>query len=253
MATVNWDVFISHASEDKESVAEPLAQSLRAVGVSVWYDRFQLRLGDRLLRSINDGLKHSRFGVVILSPSFFNKHWPQLELDGLAQREEAGQKVILPIWKDVTLQEVRERSPLLADRIAARWSEGLNAVVEEILSVVLASATAENSSENLVLAAVLRIKQRTRFLWQQLLTNVNTNLNFTAAIRGDTLEAIKGDLATLRDYAGLDYDIRQMIYDTYLGTEINEIIVERMTPALSKAVTKVHALSPQEGFEQGVR
>jgi hypothetical protein len=112
------DVFISHASEDKQEVARPLADALSTRGCDVWYDEFQLRLGDSLRRSIDKGLANSRFGVVILSPSFFAKNWPQYELDGLVQREMAGGKVILPIWHKVSKNEVLSYSPSLADKLA---------------------------------------------------------------------------------------------------------------------------------------
>jgi hypothetical protein len=134
-ATVNrqWDAFISHASEDKEEIAKPLAEALRAKGLNVWYDEFTLTVGDRLRRKIDDGLAKSRFGVVILSPSFFEKHWPQQELDGLAAREIRGVKVILPIWHNVGHDEVLAYSPTLADRIAARSQTGLDKVVDELI------------------------------------------------------------------------------------------------------------------------
>lgn len=132
---MRWDVFISYATEDK-SVATPLALALRHAGLSVWYDEYELHVGDRLRRSIETGLRNCRFGIVILSPAFFKKHWPQLELDALAQREEGGQKLILPIWHNVTVEEVRKHSPLLADRIAAKWDEGLNSVVADLLKVI---------------------------------------------------------------------------------------------------------------------
>lgn len=85
--TKKWDVFICHASEDKEQVLEPLAEALRTKGLKVWYDRWVLTIGDSLRRSIDEGLKESRFGVVVLSPAFFVKNWPQWELDGLVQKE----------------------------------------------------------------------------------------------------------------------------------------------------------------------
>lgn len=82
-ATFDYDLFISHASEDKESVVEPLFKRFRQAGLRVWYDRFTLRLGDSLRESIDRGLRSSRYGVVVLSPSFFAKRWPRRELDGL--------------------------------------------------------------------------------------------------------------------------------------------------------------------------
>lgn len=131
-----WDVFISHASEDKEDFVRQLAERLREEGVSVWYDDFTLNIGDRLRRSIDEGLSQSRFGIVVLSHNFFVKEWPQTELDGLAIRERDGQKVILPVWLGVDHRDVAAYSPTLADRVAGRASDGLEKVVEELLKVV---------------------------------------------------------------------------------------------------------------------
>lgn len=77
-----WDVFISHASEDKEAVVRPMAAALVQAGLRVWYDEFTLTLGDGLRESIDRGLAQSRYGIVVLSPSFFGKRWPQQELSG---------------------------------------------------------------------------------------------------------------------------------------------------------------------------
>jgi hypothetical protein len=92
-----FDVFICHASEDKAVVASPLAAELRRRGTRVWIDETELMIGDSLRRAIDSGLTKCRFGVVILSPSFFKKEWTQWELDGLAQREMiGGRRLILP-------------------------------------------------------------------------------------------------------------------------------------------------------------
>src|SRR5260370_34096642 len=97
---------ISHASEDKDDFVRPLAERLRQV-FDVWFDEYELTLGDRLLAKITEGLRSCDFGVVVLSPAFFAKKWPQAELDGLFALEEPTKKVILPIWKDVTEEDVR--------------------------------------------------------------------------------------------------------------------------------------------------
>ena len=130
-----WDVFISHASEDKESIARPLAVALRDRGLRVWYDEFTLKLGDSLRAAIDRGLAESRFGIVILSKSFFGKHWTQQELNGLAAIEVGGRKVILPIWHGVTRQDVAQFSPMLADRKAVS-TDDFEAVVAAILEIV---------------------------------------------------------------------------------------------------------------------
>jgi len=130
---LQWDVFISHAHEDKEGFVRPLAEALREAGVRVWYDDFTLTMGDSLRRSIDQGLTRSQYGVVVLSPNFFGKHWPQTELDGLAQRESDGHKVILPVLHRMTIDQVRRQSPTLADRVAVPSESGIPHVVEEVM------------------------------------------------------------------------------------------------------------------------
>lgn len=133
---VRWDVFISHASEDKEPFVKALALALKEQGVRVWLDDFVLTLGDSLRQSIDRGLRFSRYGVVVLSPRFFQKEWPQTELDGMAALEVGGRKVILPIWHDVGFEQVRAHSPMLAGRVAIRSERGVEVVVSEILDVL---------------------------------------------------------------------------------------------------------------------
>ncbi len=132
------DVFISHAYEDKEEVARPLADLLVERSVVVWYDEFSLTVGDSLRRSIDRGLASSRFGVVVLSPDFFNKEWPKAELDGLVAKQRAhGGKVLLPIWHRITKDDVLEQSPTLADLKALNTSVmTLAEIANEIAAVV---------------------------------------------------------------------------------------------------------------------
>ncbi|WP_186185180.1 toll/interleukin-1 receptor domain-containing protein [Burkholderia gladioli] len=141
--TERWGVFISHASEDKSGFVQPLAELLTTFGLKVWYDELTLTLGDSLRRSIDKGLVQSRFGVVVISPDFIRKEWPQRELDALTAREIPGGKVILPIWHGVTKEDVLAFSPPLADRLAASSSAGLEKVAKQILRAVQAEAADE--------------------------------------------------------------------------------------------------------------
>ena len=109
---------MSHASEDKESFVRPFADKLLAAGVTPFYDEMSLGWGDSLRRRIEEGLARSRFGVVVLSKNFFAKEWPQRELDGLVQLEMQGHARILPIWHEISKDEVTRFSPMLADKLA---------------------------------------------------------------------------------------------------------------------------------------
>lgn len=98
------DVFISHASEDKEDFVRPLANALIQEGLNVWYDEMTLRIGDSLRQKIDKGLANSRVGLVILSPSFIKKGWTNYELDGIVTRAVSGEQELLPIWHNITKQ-----------------------------------------------------------------------------------------------------------------------------------------------------
>lgn len=133
---MKYDIFISHASEDKDDVARPIAEELASRDVKVWLDECELTLGDSLRRSIDAGLANSRFGLVVLSPNFFAKEWPQKELDALVAREDGKEKVILPVWHNVRRKDILEFSPLLADKLAVSSAVGIDNVVQQILAAM---------------------------------------------------------------------------------------------------------------------
>jgi len=132
-----WDVFISHASEDKAAVARPLRDALTRMGISVWLDEAQVRIGHSLRRKIDDGIRSSRFGVVVLSEEFFHKGWTNHELDGLVTRTVAGEQSLLPIWHDLSADQVRAFSPSLADKVAMSTEAfTIEEIAEQIAEVV---------------------------------------------------------------------------------------------------------------------
>ncbi|MGY6217369.1 DUF1883 domain-containing protein [Methylolobus aquaticus] len=132
-----FDVFVSHASEDKDEVVRPLAQALQANGLSVWYDEFELKIGDSLRRKIDKGLASSRFGVIVLSQTFLRKGWANYELDGLVTRAVTGEQVLLPIWHNITKKEVIAYSPSLADKLArSTATHTMEEIAVEIAEVI---------------------------------------------------------------------------------------------------------------------
>ena len=134
---VTYDVFISHASEDKDEVVKPLANALLEGGLSVWYDDFELKIGDSLRRNIDRGITSSRFGVVVLSKAFFKKGWTNYELDGLVTKALSGDQVLLPVWHKITKDEVVSYSAPLADKVARNTStQTVEEIADEIVEVV---------------------------------------------------------------------------------------------------------------------
>ena len=132
-----YDFFISHASEDKDDFVRLLADALVEAGCKVWYDETVLKPGDSLRRSIDRGLIDSRYGIVVISPNFIKKSWTEYELNGMVAKEMNGHKVIIPIWYNVTIDDVLHFSPTLADKIAIDASRlTLEDVVEQAMSVL---------------------------------------------------------------------------------------------------------------------
>ena len=143
-----WDVFVSYAHEDLPSCAQPLAENLVSLGLKVWFDTWVLRIGDSLRRRINDGLRESEYGVVVLSQHFFAKEWPQAELDGLTALGTA----VLPVWHGVDVKRVKQFSPILADKVGISTSRGMEYVAREIYGRIRAS---ENMRLEITKQAVL--------------------------------------------------------------------------------------------------
>lgn len=117
------DVFLSHASEDKDEIARPLKDALEALGLTVWFDEIKIKVGQSIRREIESGIANCRFGVVVLSPHFLSKQWTQAELDALfARKMESGEDLILPIWHHISKDEVLGASPILAGILALNSS-----------------------------------------------------------------------------------------------------------------------------------
>ncbi|RVU55858.1 toll/interleukin-1 receptor domain-containing protein [Anaerosphaera multitolerans] len=115
-----YDVFVSHAWEDKESLVDELVLEMKNIGISVWYDTEKIAWGDSMRGKIDEGLRKSKFGIAILSPNYIaeGKYWTKAELDGLFQLESINGKKLLPIWHELTKKEVMEYSPIIASKLA---------------------------------------------------------------------------------------------------------------------------------------
>lgn len=132
-----YDFFISHASEDKKAFVRPLAQELINIGFKVWYDEFTLKFGDSLFEEISNGISKSDFGLVIISPNFLKKEWTKKELNGLFSKEIfSKENIILPIWLNISQDEIYNLSPILSDKVAVKVENNkIDNVIEKILSL----------------------------------------------------------------------------------------------------------------------
>jgi hypothetical protein len=170
-------LFLSHASEDKDDLVRPLAKRLRT-DFNVWYDEYELVLGDSLLQKINSGLTKCDYGVVVLSQHFFAKKWPKAELDGLFALETNERKVILPIWKDVSEDDVRVFSPILASRLGVLYSDGIDRIILEIKRAV---------------GLTERVRDLAQIKWRKRFASLDEEISHRRAVeaRNRTIEGVR--------------------------------------------------------------
>jgi len=126
--------FISHDSRDKLAVAAPIALGLQKLMCPVWYDEYSLKVGDSLRESIERGIKAASTCVVVLSKNFFsNNGWTKAEFDSIYVKEIIEKKrVMLPVWVDVSKEDVYEYSPRLVDRVGVSMALGIDEVVRRL-------------------------------------------------------------------------------------------------------------------------
>lgn len=130
--------FISHDSRDKDSLVRELAVELKKLQCPVWYDEFSLKVGDSLRANIEEGLKESKKCIVVLSPNFLaNEGWGKREFDSIYTREIVEKdNVILPIWHNVSVEDVYSYSPVLADKVGLNSDEGVPALAKKLAEAI---------------------------------------------------------------------------------------------------------------------
>lgn len=132
-----FDLFISYSHADSKGIVQTLVKELEAMGLDVWYDDVEMSIGDSIRESIDRGQQTSKFGVVVLSESYFEgtSEW---ELNGLVNKHTKEGNVILPVWHGVGYDEVYKQSPSLADLKAETITQdNVQSVASTIYNVVV--------------------------------------------------------------------------------------------------------------------
>lgn len=148
MSTYKYDIFISYAVEDKLELAYPFCQHLENKGLKVWYSGRELRYGESIEKVVKEGLEKSRYGIILITPHYFQKKWTIKELYSLWSMEHQGKNIILPVFHQVTHQDVAKHDPVLADRWAFTTDKGLAFIADEVEKVVKAENVNKQSKKN---------------------------------------------------------------------------------------------------------
>jgi len=131
------DIFICHAGEDKEEIVRPMVEGFSQSGISCWYDEAEIRWGDSIVQKVNEGLAASRYVVVVFSPNFVQKNWPQRELNAVLNQEAStGEVKVLPllVGSEEEKRQILKQFPLLNDKRYLPWDGDLRNIVNALLS-----------------------------------------------------------------------------------------------------------------------
>lgn len=135
---IEFDVFLSHSSLDKEEYVSELSNKLTNKGLKVFEDEKVFEIGQSQTQMMNMGILNSRFVVVFLSRNFIESGWSKYEFISFLNREiNEDNIIILPIWHEISIEEVREYNPYLVDKHALSTSKcSIDEMVEKISAVV---------------------------------------------------------------------------------------------------------------------
>lgn len=93
-------VFLCHSSEDKE-IVEQFALRLKSSKNYVWFDKWEIKVGDSIVEKINDGLNTMTHLVIFLSKGSVEKPWVKKELSSALMRKLSDNSVkVMPIKID---------------------------------------------------------------------------------------------------------------------------------------------------------
>lgn len=132
---VKYEAFFSYATEDS-SIADSIVEFCSNYGFNIWYAPISLEPGTKLLQSIDDGLKQSAIGILLLSQNFLNKNWPKYEFDILMRQNIENGKIILPIWLNINKKDLEELSPGLSGIVGIITSSADQVLFSKILGVL---------------------------------------------------------------------------------------------------------------------
>lgn len=132
--TREFDIFISYVQSDSSDYVDGLYNELIASGISVFRDKAEMKIGQSMRQSMDNALAKAKFAIVIFSPDYLSKYWSQYELDGILSKEYlTGEQMILPLWHNITADELASKSPSLANKLA--WNSAIN-TIDEITATV---------------------------------------------------------------------------------------------------------------------
>lgn len=136
--SMKYDVFIGHASEQKDDIAGPLFDELTKLGIKTFIDVVEIKWGDSLTRIINKALAESEYFLAIISANSINKSWPDTEMNAAIARQINGKQKVLPLFVGTVDQivECKNHYSLISDRLYKEWKGNPEKIALEIRDLI---------------------------------------------------------------------------------------------------------------------
>ncbi|MBI1188721.1 MAG: TIR domain-containing protein [Alphaproteobacteria bacterium] len=126
----NFEVFISHASEDKELIARPIYEACERLGLKTFLDEPHIGWGENFTKKINTALGSARTVLAIVSSNSVAKDWPVLEINTALAMEVNGQKRVVPL---IVGKPDLAKFPLLKGKNHVVWASDPDKVALRLL------------------------------------------------------------------------------------------------------------------------
>ena len=132
------NIFISHASEDKETIVSPFAKELEKYGITYWLDMKEIVPGDHLLGKIfKEGISNSDYVVVFISKNFLAKGWTNAELqNALSKQFRTNKNIVIPFLVDITFAELLSKYPEFENIFCGDIRNGISTAAFQLSKIV---------------------------------------------------------------------------------------------------------------------
>jgi RNA-directed DNA polymerase len=133
----DFDIFISHASEDKDSVARPVYEACAKLGLKAFLDEAHIGWGQSFTEKINSALGSARTVLAIISPDAIAKEWPIVEVNTALSLEVSGHKKVVPL---IVGKPDLSKLPLIQGKDSMFWAGDADLVAKRLRAAVSGDA-----------------------------------------------------------------------------------------------------------------
>lgn len=219
-------VFLSHSSRNRKRV-RALAYDLTSIGLDVWLDEWEIKIGDSITQKIQRGLERSDFVGIWITEHAVRSGW--VEREWMAKfSQEIGNKraAVIPM-----LAQKCEIPYLLRDYKYANFMSNYQAGLRSLIDML-------DPNHRSYIAALKNIRTETTFLWNDIKwLPLNQQSSVSTEIRESTYQDIRENLRYLSDVGGLfKFSVEKAGYTSKDGKEVLLLSLSHIDPKFTKLI-----------------